>query len=418
MAEVQSVKKNGLTLVSTFSGCGGSCLGFRMAGFRTLWASEFIPEARDSYRANAERRTVLDERDIREVKPEEILEAIKLKRGEIDVLEGSPPCSSFSTAGKRESSWGKVKAYSSTKQRTDDLFFEFVRLLKGLQPRAFVAENVSGLVKGVAKGFFLEILAALKGCGYAVECRLLDAQWLGVPQARQRTIFVGVREDLGLKPAFPKPLAYRYSIRDAIPWIDSVEGGNKAPFDSKGKKYSINEPVPTIIGGDTIGCAPFQFKVRTRITGRTGPHFKRVATEIDEPMNAITVSDPAQTRYEIEHCVEPDASMERHATGREYDKIGRGRQSKKYFQLVKPRADEPCPTVTAAGGNAGLASVAHPYEKRKFSIAELKRLCSFPDDFVLTGTYAQQWERLGRSVPPLMMRAVAERIRDDILLKP
>ena len=103
-------------------------------------------------------------------------------------------------------------------QRTDDLFFEYARLLKGLLPKCFVAENVSGLVKGVAKGYFLEILAALKGSGYRVEAGLLDAQWLGVPQTRQRLIFVGVREDLGLPPAFPRPLPYRYSVREALGW--------------------------------------------------------------------------------------------------------------------------------------------------------------------------------------------------------
>ncbi|MCZ7641411.1 MAG: DNA cytosine methyltransferase [Verrucomicrobia bacterium] len=79
--------------------------------------------------------------------------------------KGSPPCASFSTAGKREKHWGKAKPYSDTVQRTDDLFFEYIRLIEGLKPRVFVAENVSGLVKGVAKGYFLEILARLKACG-------------------------------------------------------------------------------------------------------------------------------------------------------------------------------------------------------------------------------------------------------------
>jgi len=99
------------------------------------------------------------------------------------------------------------------------LFFEFIRLLDGLKPRVFVAENVSGLVKGVAKGVFLEILAKLKACGYRVGVKVLDAQWLGVPQARQRTIFIGVREDLGKPPVFPKPLPYRYTMREALQWI-------------------------------------------------------------------------------------------------------------------------------------------------------------------------------------------------------
>src|SRR5207248_5858022 len=128
-----------------------------------------------------------------------------LTAGEVDVMEGSPPCASFSTAGKRQAGWGQVRPYSDTRQRTDDLFFEFARLVRGVRPKVFVAENVSGLVKGTAKGYFKEILRALKGCGYRVEARLLDAQWLGVPQVRQRIIFVGVREDLGVGPAFPKP---------------------------------------------------------------------------------------------------------------------------------------------------------------------------------------------------------------------
>ena len=75
MAEIAAVPDNGLRVVSTFSGCGGSCLGYRMAGYRVLWASEFIPAAAETYRANHP-DTILDTRDIRKVQPEEILEAI------------------------------------------------------------------------------------------------------------------------------------------------------------------------------------------------------------------------------------------------------------------------------------------------------------------------------------------------------
>jgi DNA (cytosine-5)-methyltransferase 1 len=95
------------------------------------------------------------------------------------------------------------------------------------------------------------------------------------------------------------------------------------------------------------------------------------------------------------------------AIGVEWDKLRPGESSDRYFNLVRPDPDEPVPTVTQAGGNLGLASVTHPTERRKFTIAELRRLCGFPDDFVLTGSYGQKWERLGRAVPPPMMRAVA-----------
>jgi C-5 cytosine-specific DNA methylase len=90
-------------------------------------------------------------------------------------------------------------------------------------PRAFVAENVTGLVKGAAKGYFIEIMKVLQECGYRVSCRILNAKWLGVPQDRARVFIVGMRNDLDLDPPYPAPLPYYFSIRDAIPWIDGLE---------------------------------------------------------------------------------------------------------------------------------------------------------------------------------------------------
>lgn len=94
MSEIEQIPLNGYSAVSTFSGCGGSCLGYRMAGFKVLWASEFIPAAQGVYKLNHP-DSILDTRDIRKVKPEEILEAIGLKKGELDLMDGSPPCASF-----------------------------------------------------------------------------------------------------------------------------------------------------------------------------------------------------------------------------------------------------------------------------------------------------------------------------------
>jgi DNA (cytosine-5)-methyltransferase 1 len=336
MADIAALPWNGFNVVSTFSGCGGSSLGYRIAGFRVLWANEFIEAARDTYKANAAPYTIVDGRDIRTVQPESILAATGLRPGELDLLDGSPPCCSFSMAGKRAKGWGEQRAYSDgVQQRTDDLFFQYTRLLRGLRPKCFVAENVAGLVRGVAKGYFLDILKELKACSYRVAARVLDGQWLGVPQARQRLIFVGVRDDLGLEPAHPKPLPYRYTLRDVL-----VPGG------------------------------------------------------------------PA----------EPDTDISRFAIGREWDRMGKpGTQSEKYFQLVRPALDASCPTVTATTGQPGAAGVCHPTERRKFSIAELRRICSFPHDFVLTGTYQQQVERMGRAVPPIMMAAIAAAVRDNVL---
>lgn len=312
MESIRAMPWNGFNAISTFSGGGGSSTGYRMAGFRVLWASEFIDAARDTYRANMSPHTTLDGRDIRQVKGSDILDAIKMQPGELDLFDGSPPCASFSTAGKRESGWGKVKKYSDKEQRTDDLFFEFVRLIREVKPKTFVAENVSGLVKGTAKGYFLEILKALKESGYRVTCKVLDAKWLGVPQSRQRTIFIGVRDDLQVEPSHPKPLPYQYSVRDAAPSIEK--------------------------------------------------------------------------HFEIQHGARP-----------------------KTYQTV----DDAGPAIVASR----VAQLKSSQGRRKITTAELKRICGFPDDYILTGTYAQQWERCGRAVPPVMMMHIAAAVRDNILAK-
>lgn len=483
MAEIAALPWNGFTVASTFSGCGGSSLGYRMAGFRVAWASEFVEAARDTYRANASPSTIIDDRDIREVSAEDVLDALGMARGDLDLLDGSPPCASFSTAGKRNKGWGKVKTYSDREQRSDDLFFEFARLVDGIQPRTFVAENVSGLVKGKAKGYFLAILRALTDCGYKVEARMLDAQWLGVPQSRQRLIFVGVRDDLGLAPAFPTPLPYRYSVREALPWIASFRnpvtlsgfghgemkeridqpaqtvkvagiggadvyeveesalvlgGGNCAPNKPgnsfpRNVRVDLDGPVPTIMAApEIIGSAPHELQVKPSLVRRNGNPNHRGGvsiTDLDrEPCPTITACGIGAGSYSVEQVgqriakadVVPDnvgASMDGYAVGKEWDRLGPGEKSDRFFSLVKPDADRPCPTITGSGGTNSIAGVTHPTERRKFTIAELRRLGGFPDDFVLTGTYAQQWERIGRAVPPVMMAHIAAAIRDGVLRK-
>lgn len=341
MEDVWSAKPNGLGVVSLFAGAGGSSLGYRMAGCRILWANEFIEAAREVYRANASPKTIVDPRDIREIEPKEILDALGLAEGEVDILDGSPPCASFSRSGKREKHWGKVKTYSEGAQRTDDLFFEYARILRGLRPRAFVAENVPGLLVGTAKGYFLDIIEELRGSGYEVEARVLDASRLGVPQSRKRLFFIGIREDLGRKPVFPRPLPYRYTLEEALAdlRIETVDVPN-----------SVKLELP-----ETAGPSIRRFSIY--------PYW------LDTP---IGKNHPAR------------------------------------FNLTRPNPKKPCPTVTSTTSSIGAAGVCHPTEPRKFSVAELRRIGAFPVDFELPGTYYQQVERIGRSVPPLVTKAIAE----------
>lgn len=432
MADVARARgSTGLRVVSTFSGCGGSCLGLEMAGFDVRYASEFVAAARETYVLNHAEHVHVDPRDIRAVKAEEILAKLGIAKGELDLFEGSPPCASFSTAGNRDKDWGKTKSYSDTKQRTDDLFFEWARLLEGLMPRAFVAENVSGLVKGKAFGYFKAILERLEGTGYVVGAKVLDAQWLGVPQQRQRLFFVGVRKDLaaqlgiknGREVPYPKPLRRYYSMRDALPHLRSVVHDTSGTF---GQGEVIDKPSPAItVGVNSVNS--YHFKAagpEPRDDVRQAPWDE----DADHPVNAdpanfaepdkpfagdarlyvrdgfragttIGVDEPAPTvmaagmggvhRSQMlleepridptpEELAEATSKVTGYAIDRQYDKTPQGTWNRKYFNLFKPHPDRPLPTVTAIGGGAGVASVVHPFERRKFTIRELKRPLRVP----------------------------------------
>ena len=344
MAEIEQVEPNGLHVVSTFSGAGGSCLGYRMAGFKVVWANEFIKEAQQVYRLNHP-STFLNTSDIRKIEAEQVLAESGMKIGEIDIFDGSPPCSAFSMAGKRDEGWGKKKAYSSggQEQVVDDLFFEYARLLKGLQPRYFIAENVPGLLIGKARGYFNLILRALRDCGYGVRASVFDASRLGVPQARKRLIFIGARNDIKQAIRFPSATRYVYTVRDAIGDLPPALAGSFWPL----PKGSM-----------------------TNLYDRAGhPRFRGMFNLANREM------------------------------------IGKDG----YFVHRRLLWDSPSPTVVAQSMNT-----YHPEEPRSLSIQELKRVCSFPDDFKLTGSIARQWERLGRAVPPVMMKAIATAVRESM----
>jgi DNA (cytosine-5)-methyltransferase 1 len=295
MGQIASLPWNGINVASTFSGAGGSCLGYRIAGCRVLWANEFVPAAQQVYKANHP-GSVLNTADIRTLTADDILRETGLDVGELDILDGSPPCAAFSTSGKRARGWGKVKAYSGTSQRVDDLFFEYARIVQGLQPRAFVAENVTGLVRGRAKGYFRLIYKRLQDCGYRVRAKVLDASWLGVPQARKRLIFIGVRSDLGVDPVFPSPLPYQYAMSDAMlpdvqAFIMGDPGMPQAAHSSfpRGTVHPVRTPCPTA----TLGGFGARYKLR----------LNRVARNVDsETGKLLSIADHGLNKSEAPTC--------------------------------------------------------------------------------------------------------------------
>ena len=187
---------NGLNVFGTFVCGGGSTMGYKLAGFNHLGGVELTEHYSRLYQVN-HAPEYLYTQDIREWNKRTDLPASLY---DLDLLDGSPPCASFSTSGARERKWGKEKEYEGHVQKTDDLVFEYVKTIDKLRPKAFLMENVSGLIKGNAKSYVRNIFKELEKIGYNAQLFLINAASLGVPQIRQRVFIIDSRNEL----AFPK----------------------------------------------------------------------------------------------------------------------------------------------------------------------------------------------------------------------
>lgn len=190
------IEKNDLNVFGTFICGGGSSMGYKLAGFNHLGGVEIDPKIAKCYEINHKPKHLFIE-DIRLFNKREDLPK---ELYNLAILDGSPPCSSFSMSGKREKDWGKEKQFAEGQalQRLDDLVFEYVRTIKKLQPKVAIFENVKGLIQGNAKSYAKKIQREFEAAGYRVQLFLLNAASMGVPQKRERVFFIGLRKDFDL----------------------------------------------------------------------------------------------------------------------------------------------------------------------------------------------------------------------------
>ena len=366
---LDSEKRALFNVLSTFAGGGGSSTGYRLAGGKILAINEFVEEAQNTYRENYPNTTIVPG-DIKKLTGTYLMEQAGVKVSELDILDGSPPCSAFSMAGSvshgegrtHADAFGKTKQYSDIKgvSNVEDLFFEFLRVAKDIKPKVIIGENVEGLTMGEAKEYFHKIQNTFEEIGYHIVADVLDASYFGVPQSRKRCFFIGVREDVAEKVGinfmtmyqlYPDKNDFRTTLGEAI---NDIVNEDKEELD-----YLFDKISPEKAVGKTLMKMP----------------------------------------------KDPDKVL----TGMDYHEKGH------HFNLKRSSLRKPCPTITAMGNLAGVAGTCHPIEDRKFTIKELKRIMSLPEDFKLTGKHKQQSERIGRMVPPLMMKALAESVYNKVL---
>ena len=241
-----------MKLVSLFTGAGGLDLGFKKAGFKTVWANEFDKTIWETFELNFP-HTKLDKRSIVDVKSNEI--------PDVDGIIGGPPCQSWSEAG----------AGRGIKDKRGKLFHDYIRLLKEKQPKFFLAENVSGILNPKHSEAFSNILKEFKKAGYEISQKLLNANDFDVPQDRRRVIIVGYRKDLKKKFEFPELQEYKPVLKDVIydlrlakpakdknktngnslkiPNHEYMNGGFSSIYMSRNRVRSWSEPSFTIQAG-------------------------------------------------------------------------------------------------------------------------------------------------------------------------
>ena len=193
LTDLKDVPKNGLKVFSCFHCGGGSTMGYKLAGYDVLGGVEIDQEMMKIYRENhrPKHSYLMGVQKFRDIPDSELPPELF----DLDILDGSPPCSSFSMAGSREKAWGEKKKFreGQAEQVLDDLFFDYIAIAKKLQPKVVVAENVKGLIQGAARGYVKEIFAAFREAGYSCQLFLLNAAAMGVPQKRERTFFIANR---------------------------------------------------------------------------------------------------------------------------------------------------------------------------------------------------------------------------------
>jgi DNA (cytosine-5)-methyltransferase 1 len=326
-----------LHIISLFSGCGGLDKGFEQAGFDIVWANEFDSKIWDTFEYNFP-HTRLDRRSIVQVPTTEIPPAIG--------VIGGPPCQSWSEAGMLR----------GIQDERGKLFFEFMRVLRDKQPLFFLAENVSGMLAQRHEVAFQSILRRFKSAGYRLSWQLLNAKDFGVPQDRQRVVFVGYRKDMNMDFVFPSMSISPPTLKDAI-WdlrnsAKPARSGNKTHGDSL--KVLNHE---YLVGGfSTI------FMSRNRVRGW----------------------------HEQSYTIQAGG---RHAP-------------------IHPQANK----MISAGLNKFIFDPQSPKPYRRLSVRECARIQTFPDDFkFIYDSVADGYKMIGNAVPVTFATVLAKKIKDDIM---
>ena len=386
------------TAIDLFAGSGGLSTGLEYAGFSVLFANEIESSYSESLAANHPSTEVMVD-DIRSVDPTTVRKALGIRRGELDLLAGGPPCQGFSV---------NAPIRSNDDQR-NNLFRNYLQFVDAFQPKVVLIENVPGIVSFSKGETVSAILNSLNELGYSSSVKILFAPNFGVPQIRWRTIFLATRLNVNPLSLFPVPTHH-------------ATGNSNFSYNFKGESLKLpNEYIednamnPHVTVWDAIGDLPSIGNGGETVTGAYANQVKseyqkfmrRGSLELTNhrcsklgPINLrrLPFVPPGGSWRDIPHNLLPKGMQ----------RARRSDHTKRYGRLAK--AGLASTILTKCDPHWG--TYIHPIEDRVISVREAARLQSFPDKCIFFGSMTEQYEQVGNAVPPIFARAIGEQIVD------
>lgn len=384
-----------LTCIDLFAGAGGLSEGLSEAGFHTLFASEMVPVYAATYKKNHPSANVIVD-DIRKLDAEAVREGLGLKRGELDLVAGGPPCQGFSINAP----------VRSRNDARNHLFREYLRFVDAFAPRAVLIENVPGLVSFERGATLHAILDSLAALGYGAGVRILGAAYYGVPQMRWRTIILGFRGRVLTPGTFPEPVHHAPIKPNFTSTFDGKSLVEMPSPEVDGKFVTVREAIddlPVLVSGERGDSVKhyrkkpecdYQRRMRRGTTGVFNHEAPKLSKQNLERLKYIK---PGGNWTDIPNDMLPDG-------------MKRARKSDHTKRYGRVTPDGLASTIlTKCDPHWG--AYFHYSQDRTFTVREAARIQSFPDHFIFTGNSAEQFAQVGNAVPPLMAEAVGNSLK-------
>ncbi len=370
------------TYISFFAGGGGSSAGYKLAGGDCRFVNEFQQVAVNTYLANWPDTPHICG-DIKSVTGAQIMEMTGLKVGELDILDGSPPCPPFSMSGTKQKGWNKEKiAYGKKQKNIEDLTWEMIRITRDMKPKVVICENVKGLTMDYAKQHLDRMCADFEAEGYTTTYKVLNGIHFGVPQKRQRVFIVSVRNDVLDNIGMPWMLVSSLFPEgaDEEPTIEEAIGDLRLDNENRVEAVELCESM------------------------KKSAKYKWLKRLPKNPEKVVSVGDDVVAPWYDK------VIAHRRKWGKELPE-----RKSSFYQSRRVPWHQASHTLSEQGLQTSLAVHLHADEDRVYTTKESKRIMTLPEDYILTGTLNERLARIGLMVAPMMMKYVAESIYDNVI---